>query len=756
MSNTIPAPYNFAPVGNHVALLENDEIPKCDIPFRDGLSGEIAVEFQATRPIYIRAEGHHSKEAIGSAIERSNGNPACVEEEPLSSHSRFYRLPDGQFALPGTSVKGMLRSVLEIVSFSRMFGVQDDRFAVRDLNARQPNIFKEWMTKSTSAGFAPKPMAGWLHLDQQKNWRLQPCHHARIEHRLLKNIRQYAASKNAHENYEGWEKKLDVFLKFQGAPWEVVSIPSKTVKGNLAMSYVEQVGDKSSESCHTAGTLVFTGCPTPRKHREFVFERFRPDADDPMIPEEFHRDFLFLYEDQTDWKDFWKKRFLAHQPVPVFYLATDSPNPTSSSASAQFKEGGHLQSLGLCQMHRLVYAKRVHDLLPPLHKSTTGMDIAEGIFGRVNEKKDTESLRGRVRIEPFVACGPCEELPAHFAVLNGPKASYYPNYLKQKTDKDGIVESYQTYHDDDAELRGWKRYPIREDSSEAQPLRNDPPPNDEGKRNYKVATVFRPLKAGATFKGKIRFHNLRPWELGGLLWALCLGHAGDPETNKRRHSIGMAKPLGCGTLRLTSIVPDVRSVARQSESIDLKHLMDIFEQFVLERLGKDLSGKNFRELPQVQALTWMTSTDKLGHPDELRYPDEVKEFATFKKEGLVLLPFVPSPPSPAFPKAPQPKKSESKPDLPLDPPAEEAPTSVEAPPEEVVVEEEPPKIVAITITGQNRKDRWQAAVENGSRIQIGLIEGEIPEGITLAIGKNFSAMVLSEVPSQWRFQIVNP
>jgi|GEM_PF-2067770 len=754
MPETIPAPYNFAPVGNHVALLRNDEIPKCDIPFRDGLSGEITVEFQATRPIYIRAEGHHDKNAIQAAIEASHGDPSAAEEEPLKSYAQFYRLPDEQFALPGTSIKGMLRSVLEVISFSRMFGVQDNRFAVRDLNPKQPNIFKEWMTKSTPEGFAAKPMAGWLHLDQEKNWRLQPCHHARIEHKLLNGIRKYAASKNSHENYEGWEKKLDVFLKFQRAPWEVVSIPSQTAKGNLAMSYIEKVESTSSDSCQTAGTLVFTGCPTRKKHREFVFERFDAKADDPMIPEEFHRDFLFLYEGQTDWEKFWKKRFLARQPVPVFYLATDSPNPTSSSVSATFKDGGHLQSLGLCQMHRLAYAKRVHDLLPPLHKSTSGMDIAEAVFGRVNEKKDTESLRGRIRIEPFVACSPCEELPAHFAVLNGPKASYYPNYLKQKTDQAGTVESYHTYHDDDAELRGWKRYPIREDSPEARPLPNDPPPNDAGKRNYKVATVFRPLKAGATFKGKIRFHNLRPWELGGLLWALCLGHAGAPANNKRRHSIGMAKPLGCGTLQLTSLDPKVHSISRQSESIDLRRLMEVFEKFVLEHVGEDFSEKNFRELPQVQALMSMAATDKLGNPADLAYPEHVKEFAEFKKANLVLLPFISSSPSPSFPKDPNLKKS--KPDPPRDPTMATAPASVEMPPENVVVEEEPPKIVVVTITGQNKKGRWQAAVEDRPKVESGLIEGEIPEGITLVIGNTYSAIVLSEVPSQWKFQIVNP
>jgi hypothetical protein len=53
-------------------------------------------------------------------------------------------------------------------------------------------------------------------------------------------------------------------------------------------------------------------------------------------------------------------------------------------------------------------------------------------------------------------------------------------------------------------------------------------------------------KDGPNFTGEIRFHNLRPVELGALVWAIIWG---DPTGNGRhRHMLGRAKAFGHGQI----------------------------------------------------------------------------------------------------------------------------------------------------------------------------------------------------------------
>lgn len=92
--------------------------------------------------------------------------------------------------------------------------------------------------------------------------------------------------------------------------------------------------------------------------------------------------------------------------------------------------------------------------------------------------------------------------------------------------------------DDNAEIRGWKRYPVR-------PYTGIPPLSQAERNNTNIQVILYPLPAGTIFKGKIRFHNLMPEELGAIIWALGWGG-----NENLRHSLGMGKPFGLGQVRI--------------------------------------------------------------------------------------------------------------------------------------------------------------------------------------------------------------
>lgn len=92
-------------------------------------------------------------------------------------------------------------------------------------------------------------------------------------------------------------------------------------------------------------------------------------------------------------------------------------------------------------------------------------------------------------------------------------------------------EHYSTTDDKNSEqpgfqLRGYKLYWLKEAGAASTD-------------KEKAASKLRPLPAGTVFSGVIRYRNLRPDELGLLLWALRL-------ENGCFQSVGMGKPYGYG------------------------------------------------------------------------------------------------------------------------------------------------------------------------------------------------------------------
>jgi hypothetical protein len=63
------------------------------------------------------------------------------------------------------------------------------------------------------------------------------------------------------------------------------------------------------------------------------------------------------------------------------------------------------------------------------------------------------------------------------------------------------------------------------------------------------------VKAGITFSGRVRFNNLTNLELGALLEALQL-------PSGCSHRLGMGRPLGLGSVRITSRLRLVDRAAR--------------------------------------------------------------------------------------------------------------------------------------------------------------------------------------------------
>lgn len=596
MPNKIPSPYNFVPLADKVFFPDWAEQVSQDIPFSDGISGEIELEIEAKTPIYVRNGG-------------AWGEKSCDDYEYQSP----FKTPDGKYAIPGTSIKGMIRNIVEIASFGKMQKVSDHKYGFRDLY--NPEYTKQ-MTAIQNNEYVPQVHAGWL-ISNENRWEIIPCDFARVEQNLLS--KDFGTQRcSAIYKYKLWaEKQLTVNCYIEPLG------PHRHSCGNLIYRKVTSITNGN-----TTGTLVFTGQPMPReidkntgkpkprrKHMEFVFFA-EQENNKKQIPEKVCKEFNFIHSDDRgkpneEWK-FWKEKLENHEKVPVFYLEAN----------------GVIESMGLAMMYRLPYKYGIHDVLK--HSSSDHlsekMDMADLIFGAINDKYS--ALRGRVQFGHFIAEG--NPLPMNLVrtVLGSPKPTFYPNYIEQdifNKSTGQIAGDFKTYNHKDAKLAGWKRYPTRNDGFA---------PNTPRAPTQDVETQFSPLPAGSRFKGKIRLHNLLRCELGAIIWALTLG-----KNTNLRHKLGMAKPYGFGSVEIRLIASRITNA--EGAAVELSSCLDSF----IEIMGREIP--NWPKTDQIRHLLAMADPQKaVSHAfvyPVLNPKTRTNQFADFKGANhnpkLALLPY---------------------------------------------------------------------------------------------------------------------
>ncbi len=625
----IPSPYNFVPLSNFVYFPTWADQVSQDVPFSDGICGSLEIEVTAKTPIYIRNGGNFDEDT-----KKRNQDP---------NYQDFFSILDHRYTIPGTSFKGMLRNIVEIISFSKI-RVDDNRYSIRDL------YFKKYtgeITEQTRSGYRSKALAGWLQLEGE-DWVLIPCEYGRVEQSELENYRDIHIGirrESAKDKYRAWGED-NLQIKFD---IDTEEKPYSHSCGNLLYRKATNIG-----SGRTSGTLVFTGQPMPRgrprtKHLEFIF--FDPSRE--RIPvNHLQKDFEFIHSDPKDknkpneeW-GYWKPQLQAGGQVPVFYLE---------------KPDGSVASMGLAMMYRLPYQYSIAEAVEhtsPKHRDSTRHDLAELMFGYVSEHgKTTSALRGRVQVghlqmvqTPGIDSKTLSESLVT-TVLGGPKPTYYPNYIEQKINTQGNITTneYTTFMDSDCRIRGWKRYAVRKDGESPNPSE---PPTVKDKENLDVATTFRPLKAGTQFRGKIRVHNLRPIELGALIWALTWG--GNPSL---RHIVGMAKPYGYGAIQVTIIGSSLKNASSQTVDIArITRTMTEFEQ------AMEHENHDWKKSDQIRELQAMANPNSNPPMDNTEYPSLRKnKFVEYKKGKKALRPYsgIPASSGPGIPASSGPAFSSS-------------------------------------------------------------------------------------------------
>lgn len=589
----ITTPYNFVPLNKKVISPWWANHISHDIPFENAQSGTLELTITAKSPIYVR-----------------NGLPKFVGKEKTPAHEAYKRLLhqfnfDGNsYFIPGSSIKGMIRNVQEIMSFGSIEEkVVDQRYSVRDFH--NDKIYKP-------SDISKDVCCGWLQKIDGEYFLIDCGEPGRISHKEIDKM--WKSSMTPFFSKDEYYKEN---IEYKNRKVSAKSAHFKYLKFDFSLeAEFEEVKSSDPRPIFTfgkgkKGVTVMTGQPGKRfnksgkwegKHLEFIF--FKSTKEPELVDEDVIKNFLFAYYDHDknqqndDWK--WRSQQLKNgEKIPVFFRRKH--------------DGKGIKDMGLSYLYKITYKHSVHDSIKEHQVKCEGMrDLSECIFGYAD--KDS-ALKSRVHVGHARLQSEAKVMTEMKEVLSGPKASFYPTYLFQG-DTEKIKGEYKTFMDEKPPLiNGWKRYPIHFNG-----VKTNPPPVIKGKVNEKVATKFIPLAEGATFKCSINYHNLRLEELGSLVSAITFHN-----TEGIFHSLGMAKPLGYGKVSL--------SIDNHNE-VMIKAMKD-FECFMDMQLQTE-KQKWISSEQIINLLSMAKGSPSVNVDGDLTYMKETKLFSNAKKAKQAL------------------------------------------------------------------------------------------------------------------------
>ena len=464
----IKAPYNFVPLADKVFYPDWAEQVSQDIPFEDGEDGIIELTIENVSPLFIRNGG---------------------QDQEMSSH---VIMPNGEkkYFIPGTSLKGCFRSVMEIMSFAKMQQYDKDSFGIP----------REFDTKKTDGKYYTKFMknvsCGWL---QQvgDDYYVSECVKGVevVSHEDLKTaFKDFTTGRNHHSAQEKQE--------------------------SLSETELYPLYEKESVNYRVVCTGHFD---EEKKFHEYLFseDQYSPVLVDKKVIaafESIHKNTEY-YGGKNGKGGYLKPKLHHGERIPVFFT----------------KDKGAITAVGITRMFRYPYPINVEKAVDNCYTEAVDYDkhdLPEVIFGYTG--KEEKTLKGRVTISHALCDSTISDtaLITQRGVLGSPSSSYYPLYVKQ----DAKNHEYISYKEKTAKIAGRKRYRVHR-SNIGMAL-------SAGNGNENVLTRIKLLPAGNIFHAKIILHNMRPAEIGALISAITFNM-----TEGTYHNIGMAKAFGYGKIK---------------------------------------------------------------------------------------------------------------------------------------------------------------------------------------------------------------
>ncbi|MGB5024997.1 MAG: RAMP superfamily CRISPR-associated protein, partial [Saprospiraceae bacterium] len=372
------APYNFIPLNSQIIYPDNQDVffDRYNVESRN--SGYIELKIVNHTHLFIR----------GNGTEFLKINNGCI--------------------IPGSSLRGLLRSLVEIVSYSKMEFINNSRYYYRsfaDKAIRLRDEYAKEMKRQASVGI--------LYRDQKtKNYYLIPTSLMdKVADTSIISDAIYSSSDDTWMLYSGKMKNKNYNYKIMG---KSINDP-----GRLTINWNDELIIEYKEDKNRSGLDII--------------------------------------------KEIEKTKYKANG-IPIFYQTNEAGNISSIGNTMNYRLPYEFKVLEHFYENHLkieTYMKSIDGKEREFEK----LDFANLIFGKVTEKsimRSEDSLNtivaSRVYVEDSICSSPLTDEKSTLKTLGGPKPTSFQLYLKQPNGKNTIPEKLVHWNDNKAVIRGYKQY----------------------------------------------------------------------------------------------------------------------------------------------------------------------------------------------------------------------------------------------------------------------------------------------------------
>ncbi len=557
------APYNFVPLPDRLVRAPDslDSLPTHDQYHKGRHTGTITCTLKTLSPLYTRtAVSPDFYRQWANNMEKLRSGPDA--KGAYADYAKFFHIKNSEEpVIPGSSLRGMVRSLMEIITHGYMPWVGNQpTFTFRAVAAPKSDPLQA-PYQEVIGRFGRNVRAGYLERTRD-GWAVQPTLPPKLLNESVDDS-YLKVKENAIQDGDitGFQRLNSPNYQ---PDWFPVTFNVETRRRMVGVTQIATIGTKKYQY---AGVLVCSGNMletsssgqrSPRRNHALLLppnRKAEPIPIDPQAIEDYLAGLSPFQEGLTNWSEHGQG--CLKEGAPIFYV---DPKVMGQVAITYF---GHSPNFRIpARLRGEDRASNPQDFVPEALRSGNQPDLPAAIFGWVAEtqkaKRKNKTLTllegqraGRVFFSDAKFTGSDDGLwlsdsPTILHTLGTPSPTTFQHYLvqdrRQRHDPNNQANlaHYGTSPDETA-IRGHKLYWHKGDR-----LDIDATPKE--REHPKQLTQVRPVKPGVHFAFTIRFENLSDIELGALLWTLAL--PGEKEKSYC-HKLGMGKPLGMGSIHLT-------------------------------------------------------------------------------------------------------------------------------------------------------------------------------------------------------------
>ncbi len=593
------APYNFIPFSEKevpTPYLSGNDLPRFDHP--DGeYSGRIDYEVHNWTGISV------------------GGNRPKNPKKDEVYDGTFCTDGNGDFIIPGSTMRGFIRNHVEILSASYPEMIGDQRYLFRKFADSCTKVRDEYKkklqaTKTSKLRIPDHVRAGFLYKEKVKGqevYYILPAKAFGKEGNTFFQVHEVdlrkarALPENCYmyrEQIEKYNKEKDSLKIYNGR------IEKKKNKDYKAYRGISVTFDYTDRICNIGkgvlkGILLNSAWMNGKTHHYIVSGEkgtspFSVDKKKILSYQEDYRRNCVQNDEIKKNREFYglPEKYGLDNAKLFFYKLKDG------SAT------GELVGFGPTPYFRVFYDFPVLKGIP-CQKPRKGYDYTQALFGFT---RSSDSYKSRLSFTNCVIQDKAVKAHQVKIYAGSPRGTAFQMYLDQEGKR---KEDLNTYNYEYFKLRGYKFYwkhsvPIQGNMSNVEP-------------NTSIAVI----PQNNCFRGSIYFENLKKEELGLLLWALGIKEEGK-KTGVETWQIGNGKPYGFGkisleNIRIKRIDPVRRYTSLEVEEKDITEqaleLKQCYQEYLKKHFGIDFQTEDSLKVYQAYAEQ-ENAEDYLGaHPE---------------------------------------------------------------------------------------------------------------------------------------------